>query len=343
LPTPFSVFSQNAERQFGPVSTTTNGFELAPEERLIAGDLIASFEERAPMVGPNRCDWPGLTFYRFTGPVAPQWDDVGSLSLCIIAQGRKQVIVDGVAYRYDPFSYLILNRGMRFQAEILEGSSEKPFLSIVLQIDPVVVRRISADMLERETTVFRRVEHTPVEPAYVSPLDRNLLGAALRFVRPVGRGSDRRVLAPIYLQEVIYRILQAEQSVRLVQAAVSESSRNPVADVISYLSGRLAEPVTVAELAEHVAMSPSAFAHMFRDVTGMSPYQFFKRMRLDRARVLLVADGLSVGEASQAVGYSSLSHFINEFKRHFGITPGAYADSQRQCVALDVARSTAPG
>ncbi|GJF06061.1 MULTISPECIES: AraC family transcriptional regulator [Pseudonocardia] len=317
-------------------------FELSPEERLSAGDLIATFAERTSAIGPNPCDWPGLTFYRFVEPAAPQWDDVSSLSLCIVVQGRKCVTVDGAAYHYDPFSYLILNRTMRFQAEILEASVEKPFLSLVLQIDPTIVRRISADMLDRSTTVFRGAGPERPEPARVSPLDQNLLGAALRFVKAVGRGSDRRVLAPIYLQEVVYRILQAEQCERLIAAAAAEIDRNPVSDVISYLDSRIDEPVTVAELAEHVSMSPSAFAHMFRDVTGMSPYQFFKRMRLDRARVLLVEEHLTASETSRRVGYTSLSHFINEFKRHFGVTPRAYAESQRNSVAFNITRSTSP-
>lgn len=318
-------------------------FELPSEERLRAGDLIRSIADCAPEAGANRCDWPGLTCYRFVGPTAPQWEDVGSLSLCVIAQGRKCVTVHGAPYYYDPFSYLILNRSMRFQAEILEASVERPFLSMVLQIDPAVVRRICADMRERSTTVFRGAEPARTEAARVSPLDQNLLGAVLRFVRSLEHGSDRRVLAPIYLQEVVYRILQAEQCERLIAAAMAESARNPVSDVVAYLGARISEPVTVAELAEHVSMSPSAFAHMFRDVTGMSPYQFFKRMRLDRARGLLVEEQLTPSEVSRQVGYANLSHFINEFKRHFGVTPRAYAEAQRAGVAFNIARSTARG
>lgn len=314
--------------------------ELPPEERLTAGDLIAGIGQRAPAVGPNRCDWPGLTVYKFTSPVAPQWDDVGSLSLCIVAQGRKCITVDGVDYLYDPFNYLVLNRGMRFQAEILEASIEKPFLSFVLQIDPAIVRRISADMLERGMTTFRRSLPPTARPAYISPLDQDLLGASLRFLKAVDDGSDRRVLAPLYLQEVVYRILQSEQCVRLIDAAAAESTQNPVSDAINYLSERVSEPITVAELAEHVCMSPSAFAHLFRDVTGMSPYQFVKRMRLDRARVQLVEGRQSVTEIAKSVGYSSLSHFINEFKRHFGVTPKAYSEAQRDSIALQVDRAT---
>jgi AraC-like DNA-binding protein len=316
--------------------------ELPPEERLVPGDLIATLAARTPAVGPNPTDWPGLTFYRFHSPVAPQWDDVGSLSLCVVAQGRKAMIVDGVPHYYDPFNYLVLRRGLRFQAQILQGSVEKPYLSFVLQVDPAMVRRISADMRERVATTFHRPPVDDTRNVYVSPLDLDLLGAALRFVKAVVHGPDRRVLAPIYLQEIVYRVLQSEQCERLVDAAAEESALNPVADVIHYVTERIAEPLTIADLAEHVSMSPSTFAHLFRDVTGMSPYQFVKRMRLDRARGMLVDGSLNVSEVAKSVGYSSLSAFITEFKRHFGATPRAYAEEQRRGVALRVDRATAP-
>jgi AraC-like DNA-binding protein len=72
----------------------------------------------------------------------------------------------------------------------------------------------------------------------------------------------------------------------------------------------------------------------------MSPYQFVKRMRLDRARTLLVEDDLSVSEVTREVGYASPSHFIAEFKRHFGVTPHAYAEEQRTAVTMQVNRAT---
>jgi AraC-like DNA-binding protein len=317
--------------------------ELPLEERLTAGDLIAQLSTLAPQVGPNECAWPGLTTYRFTSPQRPQWDEVNSLSLCCVVQGRKRVEVDGVDYFYDPFHYLVFTRGMRFQAEIVEASPEKPFLSFVLQIDPAVVRQVSTDMSDRSTTTFRRLPGPSTEtPAYVSAVEQNLMGAVLRFLRAVTAGADRRVLAPGYLREISYRLMQAEQCSRLLAAAMEEHENNPVTAVIRYVRDRMCEPVTVAELAEQVFMSPSAFSHLFREVTGMAPYQFVKTMRLDRARVLILEEGLGVGEAAREVGYTSLSHFINEFKRHFGVTPGALV-AERNAVRfrVDLATSAA--
>lgn len=291
-------------------------------------------------VGPNESEWPGLTTYRFTSPQAPQWSEVGSLSLCCTFQGRKRVVVDGSSYIYDPFKYLLFTRGMRFQAEILEASVEKPFLSFVLQIDPAVVRAVSSDMADRRTTTFHRAARQPIAAAHISPVDQNLMGAVLRFLRALEAGPDRRVLGPMYLQEITYRLMQAEQCSRLLDAAALEWESNPVSEVIRYIRERMADPLTVADMAHAVRMSPSALTNIFTESTGMSPYQFVKRMRLDRASAMLMQEDLNVSEVARQVGYTSLSHFINEFKRYFGTTPRAYAAEQRQTVAMRVGDAT---
>jgi len=296
------------------------------EDRMTPGDLIAELAGRAPEVGGNTGLWPGLTIYRFHEPVAPSWEEVQSLSLCVVSQGRKCVTVDGQPYRYDPFNYLVLNSHLHFQAEILEATVTKPFLSFVLQIDPAVVRRVSVEMLEQ-----RRAEmlvDSPPDPskAFVSALDSGLMSSVIRFLRALSTGPDRRILAPAYLQEMVYRVLQAEQYERLLEIAAAQQNHDPVARVVTFIQDNLAEPLTVTDMAEQVAMSPSALTALFRQSTGKSPYQFVKEMRLTRARDLLVRGNGTVVSVSRAVGYPSASHFINEFRRRFGLPPRAYCD-----------------
>ncbi|HEY6495054.1 MAG TPA: AraC family transcriptional regulator [Trebonia sp.] len=305
------------------------------------GDLVAELASIATEAGPNAGLWPGLTVYRFTAPAGPTWEEIQSLSLCIVAQGRKAVTVGGETYLYDPFRYLVLSSHLHFQAEILEATLGLPFLSLVLQIDPALVRQVSGDMLERRTTVFRPRDAAapPAAQACVSALDQDLLGVVLRFLRAVKDTADRRVLAPLYLQELVYRVLQREQYARLLALAAAESASNPVSAVLEYMRAHLSEPLTVADLADLVSLSPSAFAHLFRDVTGRSPYQFLKEMRLDRARELLVDGNLTVARISKEVGYGSVSHFISEFRGRFGVTPRAYYDAHALHRELDAQRA----
>src|SRR3984957_10956655 len=293
------------------------------------GALIAELSQRALEEGGNTGAWPGLTIYRFTSPQGPTWEEIQSLSLCIVAQGRKAVTVDGATYKYDPFNYLVLNSHLHFQAEILEATPDKPFLSFVLQIDPSVVRQVTSDMLEGRAAAFHQhadESEPPDQSAFVSALDQELAGAVLRFLGSIETGADRRVLAPMYLREMVYRVLQREQYARLLEIAATEAASNPVSAALEYVRAHLTEPLTVADMAEQVSLSPSAFAHLFREVTGRAPYQFLKEMRPDRARELLVDRNLAVARVSKEVGYASVSHFISEFRGRFGVTPRTYCD-----------------
>jgi AraC-like DNA-binding protein len=300
------------------------------EQIITTGDLIAELGARAPKIGGNDGGWPGLTLYRFNEPQAPTWEEIQSLSIGIVAQGRKRVIADGKNLVYDPFNYLVLSSHLHFQAEILEASQRKPFLSFVLQVDPALVKRVSADMIDRRTAAgFPPVNADPVpEKGVVSALDPELMSVVIRFLQSLGTGADRRVLTPMYLQEIVYRVLQREQFSRLLHIAAKQSAGNPVAAALAYIREHYAEPVTVNDMAEQVALSPSSFSHLFREVTGRSPYQFLKELRLDRARELLLDGRLSVTDVSRRVGYSSASHFIKEFRSRFGTTPRAYVDAQ---------------
>jgi len=288
-----------------------------------------------PGIGPNQTAWPGLTTYRFTRPQASQWVEVQSLALCAIIHGRKRFVVGDDDYVCGPGDYTLLRRGMRFQTSILEASEDAPYLSFVLQLDPDVIDSVLVDMAEHRVRPL--VAPRPGRPdRHVSPFDEELEGAVLRFLRSLDTVADRCVLAPMRLREVTYRLMQLEQLPRLLEAVAVERDADPVRRAMRYIEEHLAEPLTVADMARHVALSPSALTARFVEATGMGPYQYAKRMRLDRARALLVADELTVSQIAREVGYSSLSYFINEFKRQFAVTPGAYAKAQRHAVAMRV-------
>lgn len=313
--------------------------ESPSERRLLVDDLVRDLARGAADVGPNPTPWPGLTLFRHDGPTPPRTDDVRFLSIYLVAQGRARVRVGIDEYVCGPNSYFVMTRDMRLQTEVLTASPARPFLALVLQLDPTIVHRMLSEMRVRSSSAPDPGAADGPSPL-VSRIDPRLDGAVVRFLEAVASDVDRAVLAPIHLQEVIYRVLRTDRCATLVGAAVQETETHPVGAAIAFMQADLSRQVTVPELAEVVAMSPSAFAHLFKSITGVSPYQFGKRLRLDRARTMLVEDGTSVSEAAASVGYSSLSHFINEFKRQFGVTPGCYVSTQRETIVRSIIAST---
>ena len=298
------------------------------EHDVPSNDLAEELLARSFGDGANVGLWPGMTIYRYIEPTVPKWDEIQSLSVCIVAQGRKAVTADGHHYVYDKYQYLVLRSNLHFQSQILDATPDKPFLAFVLQIDPAVVRRVSAPMVGRRGS--RNHPTAPTESqdqSVVSELDDELMGAVLRFLRSLAADSDRRVLAPLYLHELVYRILQRDRFSKLLLIAGQQDDGNPIAAALNYINAHLSEPLTVEILAGQVNLSSSAFSRRFRELTGRSPYQFVKETRLERARELLLERRLRVIDVSVAVGYASMSHFTTEFRARFGTTPREYADA----------------
>ena len=86
-------------------------------------------------------------------------------------------------------------------------------------------------------------------------------------------------------------------------------------------------------------MSPSTFRQHFRAITGVSPLQFQKQLRLQEARQLMLNQSLDAGNAGGRVGYESASQFSREYSRLFGApTPARYqADATEPNVVKTVA------
>lgn len=298
------------------------------EHYVTTGDLIAEFASRAPRVGPNAGPWPGLTIYRFTAPAAPRREEVRGLSFGIVAQGRKAITDRGRRYVYGPFDYLVIGR--QFHSEVLDASPTRPCLCLVLHIDTAVVRSISADMLDHPV-VRRRAAPAAGHPdtCVVSVLDDEVLSAVLRFLRSLSTAADRRVLSPLYLRELVYRILERDHYSRILHFAAHQITAPPVAATLAYIHDHLAEPLLVNALAAQANLSPSAFSRAFRAVIGTSPYQYIKEVRFNRSRDLLSGGDISVADAASSVGYTSTSHFIKEFRTRFGVTPGEYGSARQ--------------
>lgn len=94
--------------------------------------------------------------------------------------------------------------------------------------------------------------------------------------------------------------------------------------VLSAMEANLAGEFHLGHLAEVAGMSEYHFSRLFKKAAGYSPSQFFIRLRMARARQLLVETDQSVIDIGLEVGYSSPSHFSQVFKREVGVTPTQY-------------------
>ncbi len=235
--------------------------------------------------------------------------------LCVIAQGAKEVILAGEVYRYDPAQSLLVSVDLPAVARVVEASPARPCLMARVALDPAVVGELLADGTIPPPT------GPPTRALSVTTVDPPLLDAVRRMVGLLDSPKDIAALSPLVLREITYRVLTGPQGPRLRQIAAADALAQRVARSIRWLRDHFADPMRVASLARQVRMSPSAFHLHFKTVTGLSPLQYQKRLRLQEARRLMMGEGLDAASAAFRVGYESPSQFSREYRRVFGTPP----------------------
>jgi AraC-like DNA-binding protein len=236
-------------------------------------------------------------------------------SLCIIAQGRKQVELGGRTYLYDPAKYLAVSVDLPLVGSILEATPARPYLSLVLDIDLGVLSEL---MLQHPPEAGQE----PSGPALgVSEAEPGLLDAALRLARLLDTPKDAVALAPLAEREILYRLLSGGQAPMIRHIATAGSRLRQVSRAIAWLRQNYALPVSVERLAADAGMSASSFHSHFKAATTLSPLQYRTRVRLQEARRLMVVEAMDAASAAFAVGYESPSQFSREYHRLYGAPP----------------------
>jgi AraC-like DNA-binding protein len=297
--------------------------KMSPHDERQAGRMQADREELADRIAATLPHdgkvepQPGLVFTRFSSPTEPV-HAVLEPWLCMIAQGAKDVLLGDERFHYDAGHYLISTLAVPAIGRVVEASRERPYLGWRLSLDPSVITSV---MVESGVGVNTRGEGVGVTTVGVSPLDADLLDATVRLVRLIDRPGEYRVLAPLIIREIVYRLLTGPQCGRLRHLATFGGQVHRMVRAIEKLRQDFDQPLRIEDVARELGMSVSGFHAHFKAVTAMSPLQFQKHLRLQEARRLMLSENLDAGEAGFRVGYEDQSQFSREYKRHFGEPP----------------------
>ena len=257
----------------------------------------------------------GLHLSRCSLPLKPV-HSVLEPSVCVIAQGSKEVLLGDSRYRYDPSQYLLATVELPRVSQVLEASKERPYLSLRLELAPTLVGSVMV-----EAGYASPPGHAEVSALDVSPLDGPLLDAIVRLTRLLDSPAEAQVLMPLITREIIYRLLVGEQGARLRHLAILGGYTSHIARAVGRLRQDFDQPLRIEQIAHELGMSVSGFHHHFKAVTAMSPLQFQKQLRLQEARRLMLGEDLDAASAAYRVGYHDASHFNREYKSLFGVPP----------------------
>jgi AraC-like DNA-binding protein len=270
---------------------------------------------------------PGLSFYHHDTPTEPRLG-LYEPSICLVAQGTKQVHLEDETFVYDANHYLLASVHLPTTYQVIAASPEAPYLGLVLKFD---MRELSQLMIDSNLPAprSRQIDRCMATGEMTLPL----LGAFHRLVGLLDEPESIPILAPILHREILFRLLMGEQGGRLRQIASAGSRSHQVARAIDWLKGNFSEQLRIEDLADKAHMSASSFHSHFRSMTSLSPLQYQKHLRLQEARRLMLAEHLDATSAAFRVGYESSSQFSREYSRLFGAPPLRDINQLRQTAA----------
>jgi AraC-like DNA-binding protein len=258
---------------------------------------------------------PALTLHRRGAPTKPL-HCIYSLGLGVIAQGAKQVMLGDEVINYSPGRSMLTTIDLPVVSHVTQASVRKPFLGLLLTLDPRQIVQMASEL-----DLPRPSRERTFRPVSIERLDQALLDALIRLVELLEEPALVPRLAPLIQQEITVRLLTGRYGPQLHHLVAVGSPSHQIAKAVAWLKQNFTHMLHVDDLAARTHMSPSTFRLHFRAITGMSPLQFQKQLRLQEARQLMLNQSLDAGNAGGRVGYESASQFSREYSRLFGAPP----------------------
>lgn len=290
-------------------------------------EMVAIIKRLAPNEGHTSSLLAGVKLMRSDRPLG-RTPVMYEPSIVIVCQGSKRGYLGDKVYFYDAQHYLVLSVPLPFSTET-NASQEEPLLAISVSLDMTAI----ADLI---LEVDRNVSSPLTEPLGIisTGLDCALSDTALRLLRALTDPLEARVLGPGIVRELCFRVLTGERGGAIRAALASNGSFARISRSLKRIHDNYARSLNVSSLAREAGMGIQTFHSHFKTVTGTSPLQYIKSVRLHQARLLMIRDNLTAAAAATQVGYESSSQFNREFKRTFGRSPGEEAREMKMAFAL---------
>ena len=258
---------------------------------------------------------PALMLYRRSAVTDPM-PCIYGLGLGLAVQGGKRATLGDEIFDYGPGQSLLNSVDLPVVSYVTKATMAEPYLGLRLALDAKTIAQIAAEM-----DFSTQLKAISARAMSVVQLDEGLLDTITRLVRLLNEPHLISLVAPLIQQEIIVRLLNGEHGPALRYLVASGSPSQQIAKVLTWLKLHYTESVSMDDLALKAHMSPSTFRQHFREVTGMSPLQYLKNLRLQDARQWMLNEDMDASSAAMRVGYESASQFNREYTRLFGAPP----------------------
>lgn len=178
-----------------------------------------------------------------------------------------------------------------------------------------------AMMRKSEVTSSSIIEFFPNEPAIVANMEE-------LYIHRLPGNEFRHVQNQIVFHQIILQLLQRQKG-KYIASEQPSMERS-----IAYLENHYSEKISRERLAEIAGVSPSHYSILFKQITGFSPSDYLSRLRVHRAKELLISGSATLREIALQVGYKDEFYLSRRFKQQTGAAPSGYNRESVQRVAV---------
>jgi AraC-like DNA-binding protein len=229
-----------------------------------------------------------------------------------VLQGRKQGTLEGEVYLYDEEHYLAVSVPVPFRMESV-ASAERPLLAVYVEFNMRLAAEITSEVDARRS----EPAGSKVKSLVSSTMEPGIEDVVLRLLRALRDPVELAVLGAGILRELHYRVLVGPQGGAMISALQQQGTSARIVQSLARLRETYASEISVAALASEAGMSVPSYHVHFKALTGSSPIQYVKAMRLHEARRMIARQDKTIAEVAASVGYASPAQFSRDFKRHF--------------------------
>ncbi len=284
-------------------------------------EFIHLLEKHSPDEGANLTIVPNLKTWKMSEPykLTPQ---VYEPCIIICAQGKKNIFLSGKQYDYNPGSFMTIFAPMVLECELIEASPEKPLLAAIIQFDRNRIFQMILKMEQVPPQIIKQNTPNNVSGIFSASLRQDLLYVVIRLLKTLDEPNEAKILGKSIIDEIYFRILSDEQGGMLKFHLQQRGQIREISRAVEYVHQNLDKSMSIDDLADIVNMSNSGFHKKFKEVMHLSPLQYAKSIKLNKAQSYIM-EGKNVSEAGFMVGYNSSAQFSREYKRFFGLSPSA--------------------
>ena len=251
-----------------------------------------------------------------TDEYEPKSPLIYDVCLILVLQGKKIANLANNSITFDCDNYLVVPTTLPLECETY-ASKDEPFVCLLISIDKKMMFEIIESLEKRE---FENSKEN-ILGIFSDKVTSKIEDTTKKLLEVLESKEETNILGESILKELFYRIAIGDNANFLHKMFLENNNEAKIARALKNIHDNYNKNIDVPTLARVEDMSVSSFHTHFKNITSHTPLQYIKKIKLTKAKDLLVKHNYQVVDTAYELGYDNPSQFSRDFKNYFGYPP----------------------